>query len=817
MRKRIIFTVMGLSLLLSGCSGLSGVIEREMLEQAGIAENSDYQAYQAYSADGKLTQQGYYSQDIFEADMEASEEQKNVAKISFASNSYLDVSYFSDSEQTTCLGTQSCYLELNDSIYAAVVVGKDVASSTYSFSGFRIYQYRNGSRDLIDTIAPGTDGFILKITEQLIGADLVIEPVGDYGTREISLRDYYTDEDGEEHDLAGTWMIDDKVETGNEVEINPVASYIISYEYDSDEYFYLSSKPECFYSNNEDGIVIFERRESTDETSNYEVELHKYVTVSLESAVTRTVTVNDGESQEINAGNELEIHRLKYGDTITIVTNKVWASLETCRDLILLSAEELKGGYFKYTLTVPQKGGEFVFDPSEYSYEHGTITFKCFGEVVTSTQYLAVGSRISYSVDTVEEGYWLPDGEHVIVVGTAEETREKLNSIHFVKKIQVTLELPQPSCGGSIKYYADGKEITDTTITTESGKIITMEFFSWEGWINHYNNDFEYEVGENAYQTITINGNDVASAFSEDPDHKPALTVVLSKTVGESMTFAVAASGVNEQDRHYVGNWVDSDYAIIDGAKIGTETGIELSMGGRAIQSGTAVKVLIEKTDSEGEKTSEYRLIDDLAEIQPPILIYADNELGTSKTWYKSIRITISVVDVLEFKAPTEPKNATVSVKVEGTQKHLQAGDLLEGSENVVVTITPGYDYYVTGKNVNNNVYRVTMKFSKYQAEIQKIIDEHPVEKYIHITLDADDAYGTRTYTLDGQTVSGTIRVKSGQKLTLTYEITASGYVIDGANFLEKHKKSASTTLDASWDGKTINRGSFGISVVRGE
>lgn len=817
MRKRIIVTALGLSLLLSGCSSINNALEQEMAKQADISADGNYQTYQEYSQAGKLTEQGYYSQDVFEEDAVKETIPENSAQVSFAKNSYLDISYFTDAECSEPFVGQTCHLEQGEAIYATVVVGKDAASSMYEFSCFRLYRYTNDGRELIDIIQPKTDGLVLEITKELVGADLVIEPVGDYGARVISLRDYYTDEDGNEHDLSGTWWIDDKMENGDKVEINPVASYIISYEYDSDEYFYLSSHPECFYSNNEDGIVIFERRESTDETSDYTVELHKYVTVVLESSVARTVSVNGGEDQNIKAGNELSISRLKYGDTVIIETNKEWASLEACRELILLSSEQLRNGQFKYTLTVPQKGGEFVFDPSEYTYEYGTITFKCFGEVVTSTQYLAAGSRISYSVDTVDDGYWLPDGDHVIIVGTDAETREKLNSIHFVPKIQVSLQLPQPSCGGEIQYFVDGKEITESVCVTESGKLVSMKFVPWEGWINHYTNGIAYEVGDKTQQTITINGNHVDTAFSEDPDHKPALTVVLNKSVGESMTFSFAASGVSEVDCHYSGNWIGSDYTIIDGARIGTEKGIDFSMGGRAIQSGTAIKAYIEKIDSTGKKTTEYRLINDLSEIQAPILIYADNELGTSKVWYKSINITISLVDVLEFTVPKNPQNATITVKVADTQRVLQTGNILEGSEEVIVKITPKYDYYVTGKNVDNDIYQATMKFSKYQADIQKIIEEHPVEKYIHITLDSSDSYGTRTYTLDGEIVTGTVRAKVGQKLTLTYEVTASGYVIDGANFLEKHKKSATITLSADWDGKTINRGSFGISVKKGD
>ena len=69
MRKRIIVITLGLSLLLSGCSSINHALEQKMAKQAGISADGNYQTYQEYSQAGKLTEQGYYSQDVFEADL----------------------------------------------------------------------------------------------------------------------------------------------------------------------------------------------------------------------------------------------------------------------------------------------------------------------------------------------------------------------------------------------------------------------------------------------------------------------------------------------------------------------------------------------------------------------------------------------------------------------------------------------------------------------------------------------------------------------------------------------------------------------------
>ena len=62
------------------------------------------------------------------------------------------------------------------------------------------------------------------------------------------------------------------------------------------------------------------------------------------------------------------------------------------------------------------------------------------------------------------------------------------------------------------------------------------------------------------------------------------------------MKFTFAASGLDSKDYQYIPEWYRSDYTIISKHKIGTEKGISLSIGNSSIQTGTAVKIQIEKT-----------------------------------------------------------------------------------------------------------------------------------------------------------------------------------------------------------------------------
>ena len=93
------------------------------------------------------------------------------------------------------------------------------------------------------------------------------------------------------------------------------------------------------------------------------------------------------------------------------------------------------------------------------------------------------------------------------------------------------------------------------------------------------------------------------------------------------------------------------------------------------------------------------------------------------------------------------------------------------------------------------------------------------------MTLDSSDTFATYTYKLDGKEVSGTITVKEGQKLTLTYEITDSAYKLkEGAGGVplvgwgkSYTKVSKDLTITPGMDGKTITKDDFGIETVKGE
>lgn len=822
---------------LTGCGSIETWLEDKMLEEAGILEEDSYVNYQNRAEAGNVDAKGYY-REINE------EQEKGQVHVTFAVNSNLDIQYYRDRDCTIPMNNESCYLNPGDAVYGKVAVSDTVISGAYEFSAFQIYEYsadsdpRNNSGMVrkLSTLLKSDyqeDGIVLQIPEDYTGTEISVEPIGEYRQIELSLKDYYTDEDGNFCEMPGTWFIDDMEYTDERVEVSPLSSHVISYEYDSEQYFYVGSEPECYYCNQEEGLVVFRGRETSDTETVYSVELCRYLNVALLSGMERTVKINGGEEKRIEANTELEIPHLKYGDKVTIETDKTWTDLEKCRELILTNTtqntkfnpdrQEPEQSY-QYTMIVPEKDDQFVFDPSEYSYEHGTITFRCFGAVVSGTQYLARGSKIYYEQNTADDGYWLSGKEHYIVVGEEEETRRQLEEIHFTRKAQVSLHLNQPEYGGQILYYIDGRKVTEENITTYSGTIVEMKFEAWEGWICNATNGATYEVEEQDKQEIRIKGTDMKEVFTEDADHKPELTIVLEESVKGGMQFEVEASGLDKNTYSYEKHRFKSDCTIIDEQVIGTQEPVTMQIRNKSIPSGKAVKIVIQKEVEEGKENPvpEIRYIEDLTDVQEPIYIYEPSQIADSKVWYKSIHITVSLVEGESFTMPEAGPNTTITVRREADGKTLQTGDFVEESQKLTVTVFPMEGYYIAeGNALDKTAFQKELDYEKYRTQIDKLIGEHEAKSWIEVTLDRSDSRAEYIYKCDGKDVGEEkLRLREGQKLTLEYEITDSGYRLKepAGGFLgigkSDKKATESITITAEYDGRVLTESDFGIEIV---
>lgn len=189
MKKILLLVVAMLMLLLAGCSGIGSYLEKQIEKQSGLKADTSYQVYQSYAEKGFLDQDGYYKEEVFETEAATTQMPANSARVSFSSNGYLKIRYYSDPAFEQELRMRDGTLQLGDTVYASVALGKNVSSSAYEFSGFRLSEIdEDGERIQLKVIEPLDDGLILQITDEYIGKELAIDPLGAYESKQVSFK-----------------------------------------------------------------------------------------------------------------------------------------------------------------------------------------------------------------------------------------------------------------------------------------------------------------------------------------------------------------------------------------------------------------------------------------------------------------------------------------------------------------------------------------------------------------------------------------------------------------------------------------------------
>lgn len=300
---------------------------------------------------------------------------------------------------------------------------------------------------------------------------------------------------------------------------------------------------------------------------------------------------------------------------------------------------------------------------------------------------------------------------------------------------------------------------------------------------------------------------------------KSELKVVLDKTVGFDLLFDFIGSGINETNCHYSKQKLNADLTIYDGS-IGIEKKVSITAKDGVIDDGYAVKFEIEKTDGNGQMQKEVKYIENTPETIMVDLYDSTKEIVNVDKIYKNVLIKVSLVPAIVYHQKTI-ENGKILVKLVDSleEENLSEGDIMEASQKVDVTIVPDRGYYVSGKDVDNYEFTATMKLSKYDADIDKIIKEHEIKRLYKVVLDTADLYGECVYKLNGEVVNGEIYVREEDKLTLEYQLTNTNYQIlretEGfwgsikdwrKNTFSKTKEAITIPILNDLDGITIKR-----------
>lgn len=159
----------------------------------------------------------------------------------------------------------------------------------------------------------------------------------------------------------------------------------------------------------------------------------------------------------------------------------------------------------------------------------------------------------------------------------------------------------------------------------------------------------------------------------------------------------------------------------------------------------------------------------------------------------------------------------------------LQYGDSITIETAGECTITGGdYQHISATKDPITDGYRYTLKViqdaESNTADVLSLTID--VNRIFNVTLGTNCAYGTCTYKLDGDVVSGEVQVQEGQELTLTYKITKDNYSFAdksegiGGFFHDLFKASERTVkipITANLEGTAINPDDWFDIVEKGE
>ena len=427
--------------LLSGCDTVEDQLKERMFEESGLQINKDYQDYERNNPEYQRYQFDENGNYIYDDGTEA--EERGPIHICFAQNNKLNIHYFTDSAHKYPLNLSNCGLNPGDSIFASVI---SRGNDAYSFSEFRVYECNGNNRTRITSleITNSNNNYIITIPNGFEDTELSIEPVGAYTPRQLSLNAFYrsyTSEDDNEGSIVpiiGTWTVNGNSFQEDHTEVSPIESYMVSYHYNPEEYFYIDSEPKS-KNDSVNGVVSFDpiSYDDYDATTAFSVELQRYLNVQIRNNIYRLVSIDGGEQNVLETGKKITLDHLRYGQQIVIRTNKEWKELESLRELVSGATNKNAPGElpYEYTLSVPQPGASFRFDPSEYDHPaHGKLRFIYLECPVTSVQELNEGRKLYYEAESIDDGYWLPGDDHFIIVGNEAETDARLRDIQFIKK-----------------------------------------------------------------------------------------------------------------------------------------------------------------------------------------------------------------------------------------------------------------------------------------------------------------------------------------------------------------------------------------------
>ena len=511
---------------LTGCGPLKDYVSEKVIAESEkrINNTEEYQKYEEYRSEGLLTEDGVYPEPS-QNQADSAEAGSKSVELSIAANSFLNCIYYTDEQTKAPITSNLIYLDPGESIFVANVLVNNDISNLYDFSCFRIWEYDgngNRSKKPYDEVK-NRSGLLLKVPEGFKGTGFSIEPVGVYTKRQIKARAYYIN-NGEEKELPnGQWKVNKKPFVTS-VEISPVESYTLVYDYSAykDDFYFVESSPSAWYSNENEHTVTFREVSSNEQETEFAVKMHSFVTMSVTNSCLSWASGipifgdhGKGIIQSIKIGSEpleqdhtqdksFEINRLKAGDTVSIRVGKEFkingVGVNVGNPVPLGSNAE--NGY-EYTITVPDTNKGISVEITErssnaegvfqgYSIDNADITIKR----ANGTQ-LKIGEELPGDDEKVailitpHEGYYINgfnkketysyEDKSIKFSKLEKEITSILDKHSPIKFISLNLVFSDEA--GTYTYKLDGDKVTDSPLlNVRIGQKLDVVFAANEGY-----------------------------------------------------------------------------------------------------------------------------------------------------------------------------------------------------------------------------------------------------------------------------------------------------------------------------------------------
>lgn len=469
--------------------------------------------------------------------------------------------------------------------------------------------------------------------------------------------------------------------------------------------------------------------------------------------------------------------------------------------------------------TQPIKGNVWYLNAGDSVYAKTpapTVAFTDFYEFDRFLLYTydSDGSRSEFSQENTEDGLVLRipeewDGSAFSVVPIGKYLNRTIQLDDYTETDGTRSELHG-------KWTVNGKKTTDSEISVSPVASCTIDY--------EYDSERYHVVEvypEKAFQTDgficfeSVSGIDKISVKLV-PYEKIDLRVILDDSV-KSIPLDMITADVNENLPYDKDAEKDGNGRVAFDSRTEIGSSIEFSTSGK-LSADYALKFAVKKTDDGGKEYTSTQYMSGSAQRIHVDLYGGEQDQGRA---YKKITVTVSHVEAAAY-TPVTVENGTVTLALKEDGRELTGGAVLEKKSEVTVTIKPKDGYYISGSNEASGAYSETMKFEKWEKDQQKILAAHPIQKAMWVTLNSEDGHGLCVYKLNDEVVSGKVRLEDGQKLELTYSLTDEEYEIDRGwwdpyKYFSSGSKTASITVSADLDGKTLTPADFGIELKKKE